>query len=161
LRTNALGFNGQNPDIHKVHSLHIMNEISATQRPGSTGNLQRVGFLALLPRLLRSFGVEPTPVLSAVGLQDNALDDPNKAIPYVTMGRLMERAAQATGCSTFGLELGKTIGLSTLGPVGELMRNSPTVRAALQTFATSSQRPRRCCLLDRGFRAHIVRLRSL
>ncbi len=103
-------------------------------------NLQRVGFLCHLPQLLRRFGVEPVEVLAAAGLGPNALDDPDGTIPYHAMGRLAEAACERTGRPHFGLDIGREIRTSTLGVLGELMRNSSTLHIALQDFALHQHR---------------------
>ena len=56
------------------------------------------------------------------------------------MGRLLEVAAKKAGCPHFGLEVGKKIDISSLGLVGQLMRNAPTVGAALLDFASHQHR---------------------
>ena len=103
-------------------------------------NLQRVGFLAFLPGVLRRLETDPAEVLAAAGLSAQALDDPEATIPYAAMGRLAEIAAQKTRCPHFGLEIGKQIRTSSLGLLGELMRNAPTLKAALLDFATNQHR---------------------
>jgi len=108
--------------------------------PSPTEPLQRVGFLAGAPALIRRFGVDPVKVLERAGLTTNALDDPESAIPYRAMGTLVELAAEMTRCAHFGLELGRHIHLSALGVLGRLMENAPTLRAALQDFAAHQHR---------------------
>jgi AraC-like DNA-binding protein len=103
-------------------------------------NLQRVGFLSYLPELLGRFGVNPANVLATCGLSEDALDDPEGTIPYEAMGRLVEVACKSTQCPHFGLELGRQIRTDTLGLLGEMMRNSPTLRVALQDFALNQHR---------------------
>jgi AraC-like DNA-binding protein len=106
-----------------------------------TENLQRVGFLSLVPELVRRFGVDdPLEVLSAAGLGRHSLDDPESTIPYAAMGRLLIAAAEKTACPHFGLEGGLLIRTASLGLVGELMRNAPTLGAALLDFATHQHR---------------------
>ncbi len=101
---------------------------------------QRVGFLVLLPDLLREFGVAPEQVISAAGMTMDSINHPDKAISYLAMGRLMTIAAEMTHCPSFGLELGKRITLSTLGPVGRLMTHAATVREALRDFVAHQHR---------------------
>jgi AraC-like DNA-binding protein len=103
-------------------------------------NLQRVGFLSCVPELLRTLGVNPPDVLAAAGLSERALDNPESTIPYGVMGLLLKVAAERTGCPHFGLEIGKQIRTTTLGLLGELMRNSPTLRVALKDFAFHQHR---------------------
>ena len=106
----------------------------------SPENLQRVGFLACMPELLRRFGVDPLEVLAAAGLSAHALDNPEGTIPYRAMGLLARVACEKTRCPHFGLEIGRQIRTDTLGLLGELMRNSPTLRVALQDFALNQHR---------------------
>jgi AraC-like DNA-binding protein len=103
-------------------------------------NLQRVGFLSYLPGLLHRFGVNPIDVLSASRLSENALDNPEGTIPYRAMGVLAETACKSTRCPHFGLEIGRQIRTATLGLLGELMRNSPTLRDSLHYFAVNQHR---------------------
>jgi AraC-like DNA-binding protein len=103
-------------------------------------NLQRVGFLSYVPELLRRFGVDPQEVLAAAGLDANALNDPDGTIPYRSMGLLAQVACEKTHCPHFGLEIGRQIRIETLGLIGKLMQNSPTLRVALQDFALHQHR---------------------
>jgi AraC-like DNA-binding protein len=103
-------------------------------------NLQRVGFLYHLPQLLLRFGVDSREVLAAAGLGANALDDPEGTIPYQAMGSLAVASCERTGRPHFGLDIGREIRTSTLGVLGELMRNSPNLRIALQDFALHQHR---------------------
>ena len=70
----------------------------------------------------------------------DALDDPEASIPYAAMGRLLAVAAEQTQCPHFGLELGKKIDIASLGLVGQLMRNAPTLGAALLDLASHQHR---------------------
>jgi AraC-like DNA-binding protein len=103
-------------------------------------NLQRVGFLSHLPSLLRRFGVKPPEVLSAAGLSAGALDESEGTIPYQAMGLLAAASCERTGRPHFGLDIGREIRTSTLGVLGELMQNSPSLRVALQDFALHQHR---------------------
>jgi len=123
--TRQLGFEKRANQMHQVHLPE---------------NLQRVGFLSHLPDLLRRFGVDPFEVLAAAGLNASALDNPDGTIPYRAMGLLSQLACEKTQCSHFGLEIGRQIRTDTLGLIGELMRNSPTLRVALQNFAINQHR---------------------
>ena len=105
-----------------------------------TNNLQRVGAFSHLPQLLRRFGVDPVKVLADAGLPPHALDDPEGTIPYRAMGLLAAAACKRTECPHFGLEIGREIRTSSLGALGELMRNSPNLRVALQDFALHQHR---------------------
>jgi AraC-like DNA-binding protein len=108
--------------------------------PTASENLQRVGILAVIPSLLRSLGISSEDVLTAAGLDGHALDDPDSAIPYEAMGRLLQIAADRTGRRHLGLDIGKQLKLAALGHVGELMRYAPTLRAALNDFTRNQHR---------------------
>src|SRR5271165_4637087 len=103
-------------------------------------NLQRVGFLCHLPQLLRRFGVDSFGVLAAAGLGPNALDNPEGTIPYRSMGLLATACCERTGRPYFGLDIGREFRISSLGVLGELMRNSPSVRIALQEYVLHQHR---------------------
>ncbi len=103
-------------------------------------NYQRVGVLACVPELLRRRNIDPVPVLAAAGLHAQALDNPDGTIPFEAMGRVVEVATKRTECAHFGLEVGAQIHTSALGLLGELMRNSPTLRVALRDFSINQHR---------------------
>lgn len=110
------------------------NELRLTQ------NVQRVGFLALIPALLRRFGVDPAEILAAAGLGSAALDNPESTIPYRAMGNVATLCAEKSGCPHFGLELGARVRTTSLGIVGELMRSAPTLGIALMDFTSHQHR---------------------
>lgn len=56
------------------------------------------------------------------------------------MGLLAAASCERTGRPHFGLDIGREIRTSTLGVLGELMRNSPNIRVALQDFALHQHR---------------------
>lgn len=93
---------------------------------------QRVGALTVVPALLRQFGTDPAAVLTAVGLDESALESADSSIPYATFGRLVDECARSSGCEYFGLLLGQAWHLSTMGLVGQLVAHSPTVGEGLR-----------------------------
>jgi hypothetical protein len=95
---------------------------------------QRVGPLAVIPGLLREMGADPDKVLVSVGLDPTALSDLENRIPHVAMARLLRECVVRTGCPHFALMAGQRMNLSHLGLPGDLMRHSPTLGTALQTF---------------------------
>jgi len=96
---------------------------------------QRVGGLVVIPDLLRELGAAPSEVAARAGLDPDLLENAENTIPYVAMGRLLGECAAATGCRDFGLRAGQRAGLAHLGALGQLVHHSPTVGAALRTFA--------------------------
>lgn len=96
---------------------------------------QRVGPLAEIPGLLRELGTDPTEVLASVGLDADALDSLENRIPFVAVGRLLHECAVKTRCQHFALLAGQRARLSHLGLPGQLVQCSPTLGAAIRTFA--------------------------
>lgn len=118
-----------------------------------SGNFQRVGFLVLVPPLLRELGVQPAVVLRAAGLAPGALDDPDARVSYAEMGHLIQTCVDLTGCDHFGLLLGQRAGTLSLGLVGQLMSHAPTLGTALRDLVDHQHRNARgsvVFLLDQG-----------
>ncbi len=78
----------------------------------------RLGLGVAVPALLRSFGIEPAAFLGAHGLDIARFDDPDESIAYAALADLASDAADATGCEHFGLLVGRTADLRTLGAAG-------------------------------------------
>ena len=104
----------------------------------------RMATLMPVPGLLRELNCDPGPILARVGLDVAAFERPEHRIPFATGGALLEECAAATGIPHFGLLAGARFELSMLGVLGQLMRNSDSVRAALIQFV------RHLHLNDRG-----------
>jgi AraC-like DNA-binding protein len=98
------------------------------------GGIVRLATLLPIPSLLRDKGVDSTDLLASVGLDSTAFDDAENQMPFRTAGLLLQRCAEATGCPHFGLLVGQQSDVETLGRVGALMRQSPTVDAALRSL---------------------------
>ena len=97
--------------------------------------LLRSACLTAFPELARSVGLGPEALLSSVGIDRRALNDPDVPISVHAFRELLETAARQSNVESFGLRLAKTRQLSVLGPVGLLVREEPTVRHALQSLA--------------------------
>lgn len=95
----------------------------------------RAGSLAEIPGLLRELGTDPAEVAASAGLDRGALDSLEDGIPFVATGRLLHECAVKTGCQHFALLVGQRTHLSHLGLPGQSARHSPTVGAAVRTFA--------------------------
>jgi AraC-like DNA-binding protein len=105
--------------------------VSATRKVAAT---QRIAGFVALPQLIRQLGGDAEVVLAGSGIEPSALSHPDNRISYTALATLLDRAASNTGCAHFGLLAGRLIHLSDLGLVGELVRNSPTVGAALEAL---------------------------
>lgn len=95
---------------------------------------QRIGAFARLPALIRQLGADPDAILASLGLAGDALDGPERRIPYALLGPLLRTSAERTACAHFGLLAGRMWHVGDLGALGEIMRNCATVRDALQTL---------------------------
>jgi AraC-like DNA-binding protein len=95
----------------------------------------RVGPLFPIPAILREHGIDPQWVLSEVGLDGRLFDDPENRLSFERLGRLLDVCSRLTHCPHFGLLIGQRFNMRSLGMLGELMRNSPTLHDALRLAA--------------------------
>lgn len=95
---------------------------------------QRVAGFVALPQLIQQLGGDAEAVLVGAGLDISALSHPDNRIPYAALATVLDMAARNTGCAHLGLLAGRLFHLSDMGLVGELVRNSPTVGAALEAL---------------------------
>ncbi len=70
-------------------------------------------------------------MLKRAGLSSQVLDNPELIIPFDANIRLLNLAAEETGCEYFGLLLSKHLDLTLLGPIGLLLQHSESVKDAL------------------------------
>jgi AraC-like DNA-binding protein len=99
-----------------------------------TGGIVRLATLLPVPVILRERGVDAAAVLTRVGLDLAQFDDAENQMPFRTAGLLLQRCAEASGCGHFGLLVGQRSSVAALGRLGNLMRQSPTVYAALRSL---------------------------
>jgi AraC-like DNA-binding protein len=104
------------------------------RRSAADGHL-RVGTAGGIPDVLRELGADPVAVLASVGLAPDLFEDPEHPVPFSTVGHLMGACVERTGCSHFGLLVGRRGGLASTGLVGLLLQLSPHVGFALQHLA--------------------------
>lgn len=97
--------------------------------------------------LARSLGLDPVQMLSRVALPPACLDSDDLRIPAEAVLRLLELSAQASGEQAFGLRLAETRRLSTLGLVGMLARDEPTLREAVATLLRYSRLHNECLVV--------------
>jgi len=120
-------------------------------RPGRTTRPSRsarqdllVGPMSAIPFLLAERGLDPALVLAEVGLNPGLFDHPENRMSYEALARLLETCVMRTNCLHFGLLIGQRFNMDSLGVLGSLMRNSPTLRDALRMATTHLE------LQDRG-----------
>jgi Arabinose-binding domain of AraC transcription regulator, N-term len=97
-----------------------------------TDGAKRTGPLLGLPGLLRELGQAPDTVFAAAGLDSHIQDDPEGAIDFSALGRVIQQCVEATGCPHFGLLWGQSTGISALGLVGMLRQHSPDLGTAVR-----------------------------
>lgn len=116
------------------------------------GGDARVGPILAVPSILAERGLDPVRVFASVGLDLGLLHDPENRITFQDFGRLLEACADATGCPHFGLLAVERYDHNSLGAVGYLTRNSPTVGEALRCLQLHLH------LNDRGAVLFLLRL---
>jgi AraC-like DNA-binding protein len=97
--------------------------------------LTRSASLTNYEQVARSVGLDPFRMLRMAKLPARALDDPNMMISADSLGWLLEESARLSGQEAFGLLLAETRSLANFGMLALLMREEPTLRAALQSCA--------------------------
>lgn len=97
------------------------------------GNV-RIGPVLAIPALLSESGVSPQTAFAQAGIDPRLFDDPDDRTPLEALGRLFDTCVTLTGCDHFGLLVGERFELKSFGPLGHLLRNSPTVGAALRNL---------------------------
>lgn len=115
--------------IHTVIG-HGISATLATSKPGEI----RIGPVHALPAVLADLGVEPRRVFDEAGVGLEVFQDADNRLPIDSLGCLLESGARLAHCPHFGLLVGARFGLTDLGPIGHLMRNSATVGSALRSL---------------------------
>ena len=81
----------------------------------------------------RSVGLDPFRMLRMAKLPARVLDDPNMMINAGSVGWLLEESARLSGQEAFGLLLAERRSLANFGMLALVIREEPTLRAALQS----------------------------
>ena len=95
----------------------------------------RSGLLAAYRDAAKAVGIEPTQMLRRANLPQDALLNPELAVPEDRVRTLIGATAIAAGREDFGLLMGHAFRLSMKGPLGLLAREQPTVRRAIDVLA--------------------------
>ena len=118
-------------------SSSTLNDVRDGRARGADAETLLVGPFTRLPGLIRQFGVDPDAVLAEAEVKPEALANPFGRIPWTSFVRLIHVAAARTNCPHLGLRIGQDVHVRDLGPLGELVRYSPTVNRALQEFVVN------------------------
>ena len=104
----------------------------------------RIGPILAIPQVLRDLGARPQTAFARAGVRMSLFRDPDARLPLEVAARLFTECARLADCPHFALLVGERFSLDGLGPLGELMRHSPNVGAALRSLLLHLQ------LHDRG-----------
>jgi AraC-like DNA-binding protein len=88
-------------------------------------------------RLVETYGQDPELICQRIGLNIEALYNPDILISQLAVSDLFEECAQRCNDRFFTLKLAQLQGLDMLGPIWLLMRNAKTVGEALEVFAAN------------------------
>lgn len=91
-----------------------------------------MGAFTALPALVERAGGDFALVCSSAELDPTVLDRATNFIRYEDLAHVLGEAARQTKCPHFGLMSGGLWHVSDFGLIGEFMRNSPSVAAALR-----------------------------
>lgn len=106
---------------------------SSLLNPSQAGDI-RIAPIIAIPDLLTELGVRPGRAFAKAGVDLRSFEDPEARIAMEALGRLLEAGVELTERADFGLLVGDRFELSSFGPLGYLMRNSPTVGEALRSL---------------------------
>lgn len=80
-------------------------------------------------------GVDQARLLSKAGISASEVANDEQRVSLHAVGRLLEGAAQLSGCAHFGLLAGSRARIEFLGYLGAIGRHAATVRTAMDIFA--------------------------
>ena len=95
--------------------------------------LTRSASLTDYDEVARSVGLDPFRMLRMAKLPAKVLEDPNLMIDASSVGWLLEESARLSGQEAFGLLLAERRSLANFGMLALVIRDEPTLRAALQS----------------------------
>lgn len=130
-------------EITSFPSPHRSPQDSAAFVQSDAGDI-RLGPILAIPKVLQDLGARPQTAFTRAGVRLSLFRDPDARLPLEVAGGLFAECARLTDCPHFALLVGERFSLDGLGPLGELMRHSPTVGAALRSLLLHLQ------LHDRG-----------
>ena len=108
----------------------------------------------------RKAGLDPHRLLSEFGLPQGCLREPELKIPIDAVRRLLEASAERSGVEAFGLMMAETRRLSSLGPLGLLVREQPTLRLRAEALARYANRLNEALFLTIEDAGEVVVLRE-
>jgi AraC-like DNA-binding protein len=119
----------------------------ATKPPVGSVNIALIQFI---PELINELGFDEIAVFKTLELDIREFKNPYNTLSFDDLGRLLEYCAVHCQCPNFGLLVGQRIELESMDMLGVLVRNAPTVGAAMQVGEKHMQ------LNDRGAVASLI-----
>ncbi|SEA21890.1 AraC family transcriptional regulator [Variovorax sp. YR216] len=104
-------------------------------RSQAAGHLTRGATLTGYEALARTVGLDPVRMMKAAGLPIATLADKDTLVSVDSVATLLEESARESGQEAFGLLLAETRRFSNLGVLAAVLREEPTLRAALESLA--------------------------
>jgi AraC-like DNA-binding protein len=104
------------------------------EKSRATGHLTRGATLTGYDALARSVGLDPVRMMKEAGLPPAVLCSTDTLISVDSVATLLEASARASGQEAFGLLLAETRRIGNLGVLAAVLREEPTLRAALQSL---------------------------
>src|SRR4029453_7500213 len=103
--------------------------------------LVRSASLTRYAEVARTAGLDPQRMLAEFGLPARSLRETELKSLLDAVRGLLEASAERSGVEGFGLLMAEARRLSNLGPLGLLIRETPTRRLRGDTLARSGDRP--------------------
>lgn len=98
-------------------------------------NLTRSASLTDYEPIARTVGLDPFQMLRLAKLPPRVLEDPNLLISVDSVCWLLEESARVSGQEAFGLLMAERRSLADLGMLALVIREEPTLRAAMESSA--------------------------
>lgn len=99
------------------------------------GSLIRSTGLWGFPDLVRELGGDPAPLLARFALPEGIEREDDALVSLAAVLQILATSAEELECDDFGLRMVRWQGLSILGPIAVIARNSDTVQAAMGAVA--------------------------
>lgn len=94
--------------------------------------LARSAALSDYAEVARVAGLEPLRMLDEAGIPRAAIGDPDLKISATAVARLLELSAERSGVEDFALRIASRRKLASLGALGLVVREQPTIRKAIE-----------------------------
>ena len=120
--------------------------------------IARAGGLMGFPDLVRERGQNPSRLLRDAGLSIATLHDPDLYLPYLSITKLLQRAAKVCGDEHFGLHLGSRQGLEVIGALGAFLSLQTNLAEALTVIKKNLGFHSRGLALDSEIRGKTIDL---